>query len=185
MFDYDGKYVNHIGLQYNSTRKICGKPYISEALCNHHSKEYHGSKPEPPAEADDNKHDQEAMIPYRKAVDITPEGELDKNRSVAPLHGTCDECEIDWVFESNLKLHKNVHHTKFTRVQSVMKIEIRSPNEKMKSSLRHLQPGLMDHFEPFFKNQKSQFKITEQIKRMEGFSDKINLSSDSTNEDET
>ena len=78
-----------------------------------------------------------------------------------------------------------MYHTKFTRVQSVMKIEIRSPNEKMKSSLRHLQPGLMDHFEPFFKNQKSQFKITEQIKRMEGFSDKINLSSDSTNEDES
>ena len=57
MFDYDGKHVNHVGSQYNSTRKICGKPYISEALYNHHSKEYHGSKPEPPAEADDNKHD--------------------------------------------------------------------------------------------------------------------------------
>ena len=34
MFDYDGKYVNHVGLQYNSTRKICGKPYIAWAERN-------------------------------------------------------------------------------------------------------------------------------------------------------
>ena len=98
MFDYDGKYVNHVGLQYNTTCKICGKTYISEALCNNHSEKYHGSKPEPPAEADDNKHEQRAMIPYRireKAVEITPGGELDKNRSFALLHGTCDEREKD------------------------------------------------------------------------------------------
>ena len=84
------------------------------------NQEYHGSKPEPPAEADDKKHDQRAMIPYRKrkkAVDITHGEELDKNTSVATLYGTCDECEIDWVSESNLKLHKNVYHVKFTRVQ--------------------------------------------------------------------
>ena len=40
--------------------------------------------------------------------------------------------------------------------------EVKSTNEKINSSLRHLQPGFVDHFEPFFKKHKSQFKTTEQ-----------------------
>ena len=40
---YDDEYVSHIGLQDNTTCKICGNLYLNEALCNHHNEEYHGS----------------------------------------------------------------------------------------------------------------------------------------------
>ena len=75
-----------------------GNLYLNEALFNHHNEEYHGSKLKPPVEADDDKHEQGAMIPYRiteKAVEVKPGGELAENKSFAPLHGKCDECETD------------------------------------------------------------------------------------------
>ena len=52
---YDDEYVSHIGLQDNTTCKICGNLYLNETLYNHHNEEYHGSNLKPPAEADDDK----------------------------------------------------------------------------------------------------------------------------------
>ena len=43
------------------------------------------------------------MIPYRiteKAVEVKPGKEIAENKSFAPLHGKCDECETDLASES-------------------------------------------------------------------------------------
>ena len=77
-------------------------------------------------------------------------------------------------------------HAKVTQVQPLMKrqdeikmkdtvsnrsvkdltaniIEIKSTDERRRSSLRHLQAGFVDQFEPNFKKHESQFKNTEQL----------------------
>ena len=78
-----------------------------------------------------------------------------------------------------------MHHAKITRVQPAMRrqdeikmkdavsnrsvkdltgdiIEIESTDERRRSSLRHLQAGFVDQFEPNFKKHKSRFKTAEQ-----------------------
>ena len=118
-----------------------------------------------------------------KGLDITPRGDADGNRNFVPLNSKCDDREKDWASESKLKLHKRVYHAKITRVQPVMRrqdeikmkdavsnrsvkdltaniIEIKSTDERRRSSLRHLQAGFEDQFELHFKKHKSLFKTT-------------------------
>ena len=59
IFKCDNDYFSHSSLQHDITCEICGGLYLNEALFNHHNEKYHGSNLKPPAEADDDKHEEE------------------------------------------------------------------------------------------------------------------------------